>query len=45
MMVQIENRSFTVPFEGPVCCHVEMATEKSKLDGKTKYAVVNVIFL
>lgn len=28
MIVQIENRSFTVPFEGPVCCDVKMATEK-----------------
>lgn len=29
-MVQIEKRFSTVPFEGPVYCHVKMATEKSK---------------
>lgn len=45
MMVQIENRTFAVSFEGPVCCRVKMATEKVTQDRKTKYAVVNVFFL
>jgi len=28
MKIQLGNRTFTVLFEGPVCCHIKFATEK-----------------